>query len=157
MDWAKAIRRTLSLGRCELPAVHHHRLSNCRGGCLSCGIVQYAIRAGLSCRRDHCFFDMIHLEDVKYGFARGNEIISDNAAMASPPQSLSAHNCASLCMAELPQQRNAMLEWLGHGVIGIIIKALIASEGVHFRRNAATFPSQPAQRGYTLISNLMTR
>jgi hypothetical protein len=100
---------------------------------------------------------MIHLEDVKYGFARGNEIISDNAAVASPPQSLSAHNCASLCLAELPQQRNAMLEWLGHGVIGIIMKALIAPKGVRFGRNAAAFLSQPAKHGYTLVSNLMTR
>src|SRR5262245_28331050 len=58
-------------------------------------------------------------------------------------------------MSKFPQQRNAMLEWFGHGVIGVIMKALIGPERVRFRRNIAALASQPAKRGYTVVLDLM--
>jgi hypothetical protein len=78
-------------------------------------------------------------------------------AVASPPHGLGAHDRASLLSSKLTQPGKATLEGLGHGVIGIIMKALVNPERVHCWGKVRIFPSQPPKFGYARISNLMVR
>jgi hypothetical protein len=58
-------------------------------------IDERTVRAGLRCLANTRRLDSIRAENVEYGLTRREQIIRNDAAMASPPYGLGAHDGAT--------------------------------------------------------------
>src|SRR6516162_1135199 len=101
--------------------------------------------------------DMARPENMEYGFTGAHQIVRNDPPMASPPQGLGAHDDAPPRMPELAQPREAAAEALAHGVVGVVVKALVLPERVDARRRIALLPAQAAERRNVLISDPVRR
>jgi hypothetical protein len=75
-------------------------------------------------------FEVISPQNVKHLISSGEQIVRDDSAMASPPNSLCARYGASLGMSQFSQSRQSGLELLAHRVIGEIVKASDLPKGI---------------------------
>ena len=76
--------------------------------------------SGGALRRLH----MPRAKDVEDGFAGCNEIIRDDAPMASPPHGFGAHDGAAPGVTEFPQFGQSASEGVAHCVVSVMVKAL---------------------------------
>jgi len=82
---------------------------------------------------------------VEDGFAADEEIVGDDAAVASPPHRFRAHDGAAARVTQLAEFSKAFPKALGRGVVGIIAKALILPEGVERLPCVASTAPQAAE------------
>ena len=97
--------------------------------------------------------DLLRAQDVEYAFAGGQQIVGNDAPVASPPHRFRTHDGAGLPLSHGPQGFQTCPELLRGGIIGVVPEAGIFP--VSIRRFLAVFapPSQPAQTGEVTISN----
>ncbi len=93
-------------------------------------------------------------KDMKYGLSCGDQVVRDNSPMAAPPDRLGTHDGASPRPPAFAQGSQAGLEGFGHGVVGIVVKALVLPECVHGRWRAVLFSPQASERGNVLVPDL---
>ena len=93
-------------------------------------------------------------QDMKHCLARGHQVVRDDAPMTAPPHGFRAHDCAAPRMSQLPQLGKAGAEGVGHGVVGVVMKALVLPKGVYDRRDLPTMASQPSKRRDVDVANL---
>jgi hypothetical protein len=75
--------------------------------------------------------------------------------MAAPPHGLCAHDDAAPRMPEFLQPRQTAPEALAHGVVGVVVKALVLPERVDARRHIALLPAAAAKCRNVLISDFI--
>src|SRR5262249_39169134 len=92
-----------------------------------------AIRAQSRRLRHARRLDAVGAENVKDRFLLGDQIIRDNAPVASPPHRLGAHDRAAPFLSQPAQPVEAVPEGRRERVVGIIVKALILPERVEAR------------------------
>ena len=97
---------------------------------------------------------MPRTKDVEHGFASCDEIIRDDAPMASPPHGFGAHDGAAPGVTEFPQFGESASEGVAHCVVSVMVKALVRPKGVDCRRHPAAAAAQPAECGYVGVADL---
>jgi len=110
-------------------------------------IDQDTIAAAFRRRCEVCFVDTTSAEDMKNSFSINKQIISDNPAVAPPPEGLRTHDGASLTMTELAQLPESRLKFTAHRVVCIIVKTLVLPESIGLDRNASLSRPQTPQLG----------
>ena len=90
--------------------------------------------------------DMPGTENVEHHVSRSDQIVGDDSAVTSPPQSLSAHDGTTVFVAELAQFRKTRTKGRRHRVIGKVMKAIMTPKPIDLWRNTACF-SAPAAEG----------
>jgi hypothetical protein len=81
-------------------------------------------RSGRQLRRH----DLVSCQDMKNSLPAGEQIIRNYAPMASPPDRFRAHDSALSRMTEFSQLGKTTVKGVSHGVVGIIVKALVLPE-----------------------------
>jgi len=94
---------------------------------------------------------------VEDGFTTGDQIISDNAPVASPPDRFRTHQRT----ATLAPQREEMLEpnlkLLRKRIVGVVMKALVRPESVDVVRQGSRLSAQAAECGHMFVRNVVGR
>ena len=122
------------------------------GGLL--GIDQRSIRQS-HCRGRHARrLDGAFAQNVKHLVARCEQMIRDDAAMASPPHGLGAHDGCPRLRPKLPQPLEAQAEVFAHRVVGVIVEARVVPEGVGLGRDVALESAQAPERSQMLVTDL---
>ncbi len=93
-------------------------------------------------------------EYVEYYLTGYDEIVGNDAPVAPPPNCLGTHNYGALCVSQFAQPRKSRSECVGHGVIGVIVKALVRPVGIISRRNFWVSVAQTTESTHVLISDL---
>src|SRR5262249_36242571 len=109
------------------------------------------IRADLSCLSHASRLDAIRTENVKYRLTRCQQIIRNDAAMASPPHRLGAHDRAAPFVSQGAQPDEARFEGRAQRIIGVIMKAFVLPERVELRRNVPRSRAQASYRRDMLV------
>jgi hypothetical protein len=91
---------------------------------------------------------------VEHFLARRDQIVSDDAPMAAPPDGLGAHDRTEFLVAQPAQLGEAGLKCRVHGVVGVVVKALVLPERIGCRRHVALVPPQSAEFGDLPIPDL---
>src|SRR5262245_57254006 len=65
---------------------------------------------------------------MKHLLAGGDQVVRDNSPMASPPHGLRTHNCALPGMSQFAQLDEPGMKVLAHGVVGVVVKALVSQK-----------------------------
>lgn len=73
--------------------------------------------------------------------------------MTSPPQSFSAHDDAALGMSKLAQSPEPGPKALAHGIIRVVVKALVLPERIGDRRHFWLLVAQTSESGDVLVSD----
>jgi hypothetical protein len=107
------------------------------------GIDDLIMAGWLRCGRQACLLLLCTIENVDDRVAGQDQIISDDAPVAAPPQQLGAHDRTSLRRANLLQSDKPVVKRFRHGVIGKIAEALIFPERVR-RSGKQVLASAPA-------------
>ena len=100
-------------------------------------------------------FDVPETKDVEDLLTRGEEIVRDDAAMASPPDCLGAHDRGGRRMTKPAQFFEARAEFLAHGVVGIVVKARVLPEGVDVRHHPRLLSTKSSKSREMLIGDSM--
>src|SRR3569623_1176405 len=96
-------------------------------------------------------------KDVEHLFARGEEVVGDDAPMATPPHCLGAHDGAAMCAAQGAQSRQAGGKRRRQRIVGKIAKARNLPIAIG-RRRRVTLPSpEPAELGKGVVADLPGR
>lgn len=90
-------------------------------------------------------------ENVDYCFAGSNEVVGNDAAMTSPPNRFSAHDGALSRMSDLAKPSQTSLKFVAHGVVSIIVEALVLPEAVDRRRNGAVVAQASQLRNVRIV------
>src|SRR5262249_37890664 len=93
-------------------------------------------------------------KNVERHFARGYEVVRNDSPMASPPDRLRAHDGAAPCLSQFAQPREARTEVLAHGVVRVVVKALVLPKRVHLWGHVGCPATQTSQCGDVLVSDL---
>ena len=93
-------------------------------------------------------------KDVHHALALAEQVIGDDAPVATPPDGLGAHNRASVLRAQLPQPREAYGEGLGQGIVGVVAKPAHPPIGVGRWLGAARLSAKAAKRGDMFVADL---
>src|SRR3569623_3691574 len=117
------------------------------------GIHHRVARPHAGAGRHFCRLDLPRTQDVKDLFALREQIIGDDAAVASPPPRFRAHDGATPLRAEFQKLLEALMEGLAPRVIGIIVEALVLPEAVELRIDAL-LGAQATKLGDVLVCNL---
>src|SRR5215472_7936044 len=88
---------------------------------------------------------------MEYGLAGGEQIIGNDPTMAAPPQRLCTHDRAALPAPGRGQEREAVAEGLTHGIVGIIMKAVVVPKCIDARRHVVRTSAQAAEHRDMLI------
>src|SRR5262249_2276573 len=83
-----------------------------------------------------------------------NKVVRDDAAVAPPPHGFCAHDGAMPRASALSQRRQPTAKAFTHGVVGVIVEALILPERIDVGRHVARAAAQAAQRCNVLITDL---
>ena len=100
-----------------------------------------------------CWLDVMSAQDMQYRLARRDEIVSNYPSMAPPPDGLSTHNCRRRSVTELAQPGQAGSKFVAHGVVRIIVKALIFPKRIHARRHIPVLAAESPEFGDMLITD----
>lgn len=82
------------------------------------------------------------------------KIVGDDSAVASPPDSLRAHQCQALVSAKIDQSPEGGGEFVTHRVIGIVVEALNAPKCIEARIDFGLLCPASAKRRPVLIADL---
>src|ERR1700730_3087046 len=118
------------------------------------GIDESSARSLLGCRRQTRRRDVVFSEDVEDRLAFADQVVGDDAAMTSPPDSLRAHDGALPPSAQLAQPVEAGAEGLTHGVVRVVVKALVRPERVHGRWDLGLPSPETSESGDMRIVDL---
>ena len=91
---------------------------------------------------------------MKYEFAVGQQVVSDDTPMASPPYRLRTHDRTALVAAKLAKPGEPCTKLTTHCIVGVIVKALILPKRIDARRHIAIPTPQAAERRNVLIPDL---
>src|SRR5437879_5809325 len=116
-------------------------------------IDERAVRPTLGGRREMGASHVVHPEDVEDRLSFADQVIRDDAPMAPPPEGLGAHDRAAPFPAQLAQLDETSAELLAHGVVGIVVKALIRPESIHGRWDAYLPSPETSESGDVLIAD----
>lgn len=94
------------------------------------------------------------VEDVHDPFTGCNQIVRDDPSMASPPDSLGAHDRASALPASDQEPREAGGKVCGQGIVGIVVKALHPPAGIKMWLSAFHLSAMAAKFDNMLIADL---
>src|SRR5258708_7210812 len=86
--------------------------------------------------------DMAWAKNVEHRLAGGDQVIRDDAPVASPPHGFCAHDGAAPRVSEVPQCRQPAAKAFAHRVVRVIVEALVLPEGVDIRRHIARAAAQ---------------
>src|SRR6266704_1325071 len=117
------------------------------------GVGERSILSALGGRREMGSRHVVRPENMEDGLPRADQVLGDEAPMAPPPQGFRAHDRASLRTAQLAQHDEAGMELVAHGVVGVVVKALVRPEGVHGRRDAYLSSPETSESGDVLIAD----
>src|SRR3569623_847847 len=117
------------------------------------GIHHRVARPHAGAGRHFCRLDLPRTQDVKDLFALREQIIGDDAAVASPPHRFRAHDGAAPLFTDFQKPHEAFMESLAQRVVGVIVKALVLPEPVDLRLDIV-FRAQTAKLGDVLVGNL---
>src|SRR5437667_8907797 len=117
------------------------------------GVGQRSILSALGGRREMGSRDIVRRENMEDGLPRADQVVGDEAPMALPPQGFRAHDRAALRTAQLAQHDEAGMELVAHGVVGVVVKALVRPEGVHGRRDVYLSSPETSESGDVLIAD----
>ena len=104
-------------------------------------------RSGPGCVCRAGWFDVARAQDMKHRLASGDQVVSDDAPVASPPYGFRAHDSATSRMSQVPQLGKTGAEGVRQGVVGIVVKALVLPESV-YRCESCARPRSPPSEGY---------
>ena len=99
--------------------------------------------------------DAVRGKDVKDVLLSREQIVRNDAPVASPPHRFRAHDGAAPRVSCLAQLSQAGSEGTCRRVIRIVVKALVFPERIHRRRHVACFASPTPQRGYVCVTDLI--
>lgn len=99
--------------------------------------------------------DIIRAENMKNRLALREQIVGDDAAMATPPNRFRTHISETMPSPEIDEFRQSFAEILTHRVIGIVAKAGVRPEAIG-RNEFALIPS-PTQRHDVAIRDAIGR
>ena len=94
--------------------------------------------------------DTVFAHQMEYCPSALQQIIGNDAAVTAPPDGFGTHDRAAAVAGEILQPRKAAGKFVGQGVVGIIVKALIGPESVHV--GAIVFDSSAVRQA--LVSGL---
>src|SRR2546430_1173775 len=117
------------------------------------GVGQRSILSALGGRREMGSRDVVRPENMEDGLPRADQVVGDEAPMALPPQGFRAHDRAALRAAQLAQHDEAGMKLVAHGVVGVVVKALVRPEGVHGRRDVYLSSPETPESGDVLIAD----
>jgi hypothetical protein len=130
----------------------HHKPSAWLGFLVNRGIAKGSIGLGPGCIRHSRGLNATRAKNVKHGLAREDQIISDDPPMASPPYRFRAHDRARGDVTQFAQSGEGAAEVIAHGVIRVIVKALILPECIDVARHII-LSAQTAKRRDMFISD----
>ena len=116
-------------------------------------IGQRAIRFQYGASGEMRWSDVIGPQNVEHRFARRYEIVGNYPSMAPPPDGLSTHYCRCRSMPELTQPSQTGSKLVAHGVVRIIVKALIFPKRIHARRHIPVLAAESPEFGDMLITD----
>lgn len=96
-------------------------------------------------------------KNVHYPLALAEQIIGDDAPMATPPDGLGTHDCAPVLAAQFPQSRKACGKGLRQGIVGIVPKAADSPIGVWGRFGAPRLSAKAAKFRDRFVADLPRR
>src|SRR5262249_3853392 len=114
-------------------------------------IAQRAVSAPMRCIAHSRLLDAIRAENVEYGLPRREQIIRNDAAMASPPHCLGAHDRAAPFVSQGAQSDEARFEGRAQRIIGVIMKAFVLPERGELGRNVPRSRAQASYRRDMLV------
>ena len=85
------------------------------------------------------------------------QVIGDDAPVASPPERFGTHDRAASHAAQLEKATEPDFERLGKRIVGIIVEAAILPEAVHMRCHQPGGGSQAAEFGDSFVTDPMRR
>jgi len=94
---------------------------------------------------------------VEDGLATREEMVRDDATMASPPHGLGAHDRATLPAPFANQAVESRPERRRERVVGIVVEADVGPQAVHIRRQAAVLAAQATECGGVLVGDTAGR
>src|SRR5690349_12820111 len=97
---------------------------------------------------------MPRAKDVEHGFASSDEIVRNDAPMASPPHGFGAHDGAAPGVAKFSQFGEPASEGVAHGVVSVMVKALVRPKSVDCRRHRIAAATQSTECGYVGVADL---
>ena len=112
------------------------------------------MRSGLGRLRHARDVDVARTEYVTHRLASSDQMVGDDAPVASPPDSFRAHDGASLHLPCRTQSLHAGPKFVAQGVIRVVVKALIPPIAVHLARNMLLTSPQSAELRNSLVSDL---
>jgi hypothetical protein len=107
------------------------------------GIGHRAARCQYSPWSERCWREVIGRHSMEYCLARRDEIVSNYSSMAPPPDGLSTHYCRYRSVPEFAQPGHAGSKLVAHGVVRIIVKALISQNELTSAGTSRFLPRSP--------------
>ena len=101
-------------------------------------------RSGPGCVCRARWLNVARAQDMKHRLASGDQVVGNDAPVASPPYGFRAHDSATSRMPQVPQLGKTGAEGVCHGVVGIVVKALVLPEGVYRTCDVERATSQPS-------------
>jgi len=98
-------------------------------------------------------FDILSV-DVEGYIAGGDQVVGDDPPVTPPPQSFRTHDRAALGVAQFAQLVEPNVKVLAHGVVGVVVKALVLPERVRGRRYVRLPSPQAAKSGHVHVSDI---
>jgi hypothetical protein len=95
--------------------------------------------------------------DMENGLPAADKIISDYAAVASPPDGFRTHDCAAPFMPFIEEDLEASTKLRRERIIGIVMKALVRPEAVDILRRGLRLPAKTTECCHVLIGDVEGR
>ena len=91
--------------------------------------------------------------DMKNGLSAGDQIVSDYAAVASPPYGFRTHDRGAPFAPRIEETLEARVKLRRKSIVGVIVEALVGPEAVDVLRRASHLCAKAAQRGHVFVGN----
>lgn len=107
---------------------------------------------GAGCEARH--IDMRFSENVHHLLACGQKVVSDDLAVAPPPDRFGAHDHAPLLRTASPELRQAGSEWRRQSIVSVVAKAAHSPVGIERGFDAQRLSAQAAELADMLVTDL---